>query len=44
MEQTNEFLDKKNIFAIVGISADPDKWGFKFNSLRDINFINSSII
>ena len=31
----NNFLDKKNIIAIVGVSANPDKGGFKvFNKLK----------
>ena len=29
MEQANDFLDKKNIFAIIGVSANPNKGGFK---------------
>lgn len=29
MEYANDFLNKKNIFAIIGVSTNPDKWGFK---------------
>jgi predicted CoA-binding protein len=29
MGHANDFLDKKNIFAIIGVSTNPDKWGFK---------------
>ena len=39
MGQANDFLNKKNIFAIFGVSANPNKWGFKiFNELKSKGF------
>jgi len=35
----NQFLDKKNFIAVVGVSQDLDKWGTKiFNSLKKNGF------
>jgi len=40
MEQANDFLNKKNIFAIIGVSANPDKWGFKiYDELKSKGFM-----
>jgi len=40
MEKANDFLDKKNIFAIIGVSANPNKWGFRvFNELKSKGFM-----
>lgn len=34
------FLRQKNIFAIIGVSKNPDKWGFKiFNELKSKGFM-----
>ena len=39
MEKASDFLDKKNIIAVVGASANPEKWGFKiFNELKSRGF------
>jgi hypothetical protein len=40
MEQANDFLDKKNIFAVIGVSTNPDKWGFKiYDGLKSKGFM-----
>ncbi len=38
-KRINEFLDKKNIFAVVGVSANPKKYGYKvFKDLLNVGY------
>jgi len=37
---TDNFLNSKNKFAVIGVSTNPNKWGWKiFNQLKLLNFI-----
>ena len=39
MDKIKEFLNKKNIIAVVGVSNNPDKWGWKvYQKLKSDGF------